>query len=94
MKHLHEVMIPKFYTQWREVAVCLGYSQDTIDMMDKDSANEYPMQCCEDLLRDWLCTDDSVNPHNWETLINNLKQVQQMIVPAQQIEKHLSQLIR
>lgn len=49
------------------------YSQEAIEEIDKNSTKEYPMQCCEDLLRDWLCSDDSVNPHSWEALINSLK---------------------
>ena len=94
MKHLHELVIPKIYAHWKEVAVCLCYSQETIEIMDKNSTSEYPMQCCEDMLRDWLCSDDSVNPHSWETLINTLKQIQQLTTLAEQIEENVEELIR
>ena len=94
MKHLHELVIPKLYTQWKEVARSLCYSQDTIEKMDKNSMKEYPMQCCEDLFRDWLCSDDSVNTHSWEALISNLKEVQQLIILAGEIENDVKSLIR
>ena len=92
MKHFHELVIPMIYPQWKEVAKCLCYSQEAIEEMDKSSVEEYPMQCCEDLLRDWLCSDDSVNPHSWEAFINCLKQVQQLTRSAQQIEWMLRNL--
>ena len=91
MKNLHELVIPKIYSHWKEVASCLSYS---LEAMDKNSTSEYPMQCCEDLLRDWLCTDDSVHPRSWEALINSLKQVQQLNAIAEQIEKDVKELIR
>ena len=94
MKHLHELVIPKLYTQWKEVARSLCYSQDTIEKIDKDSMKEYPMQCCEDLFRDWLCSDDSVNTYSWEALINNVKEVQQLIILAEEIENDVKSLIR
>ena len=94
MKNLHELVVPKIFTQWKEVARSLCYSQEEIEKMDEDSLKEYPMQCCEDLFRDWLCSDDSVNPHSWEVLINSLKQVQQLMKSAKQIEKDVQSLIR
>ena len=94
MKNLHELVIPKIFTQWKEVARSLCYSQEAIEKMDKDSLKEYPMQCCEDLFRDWLCSDDSINPHSWEDLINSLKQVQQLVKSAKKIEKDVQRLIR
>ena len=94
MKHFHELVIPLIYTQWKEVARCLCYSQETIEGIDKHSTKEYPMQCCEDLLRHWLCSDDSVNPHSWEALINSLKQVQELMRSAKQIEMDVKELIR
>ena len=94
MKNLHELVIPKIFTQWKEVARSLCYSQEAIEKMDKDSLKEYPMQCCEDLFRDWLCSDDSINQHSWEDLINSLKQVQQLMKSAKKIEKDVQRLIR
>ena len=94
MKHLHELVIPKIYSQWKEIAISLCYSQEAIEKMDKDSMKEYPMQCCEDLFRDWLCSDDSVIPCNWETLINSLRQVQHLMTSVKEIEKDVERLIR
>ena len=94
MKHLHELVIPKIHTHWKKVAACLSYSQDTIQIMDEKWESINTTQCCEDLLRDWLCTDDSVHPHSWETLITILKEVKQLNKTAKQIEKDLEKLIR
>ena len=95
MKHAHELVIPRIYTHWKDVAACLKYSQDTIEMMDEKWKGVNAIQCCEDMLRDWLCTDDSLHPScSWETLIGVLKQVNQLISPAKQIEKDVEKLIR
>ena len=94
MKNLHELVIPKIFTEWKEVARSLCYSQEAIEKMDKDSLKVYPMQCCEDLFRDWLCSDDSMSPRSWKVLINSLKQVQQLMKSAKQIEKDVQSIIR
>ena len=91
MKHLHQLVIPKVYEHWKEVVVCLGYSQQTLDDIQKSKNHR---NVFENLLRDWLCTDDSEHPHNWETLINSLMEVDQLITPAKQIKKEVEELIR
>ena len=101
MKHIHELVIPKIFAHWKKVAVSLNYSQDIIEMMDDKWKGVNAIQCCEDMLRDWLCatdecaTDESdVVSHSWETLINTLKQIKQLTAPARQIEKDVEKLIR
>ena len=96
MKHLHELVIPKIYTHWKQLAVYLKYAQDKIEMMDKRWKSVNAIQCCEDLLRDWLCTDDSAHPPSWENLITILKEVKhvQLITSGKQIEKDVEKLIR
>ena len=94
MKHLHELVIPKIYLHWREVADCLSESLYIMMMIKKERTSEYPMQACEDLLRDWLCSEDSLHPCSWETLINSLKQVHPLTEVAMQIKKDVEKLIR
>ena len=94
MKHLHELVIPKIHSHWKKVAATFGYSQETIEMMDEKWNGVNAIQCCEDLLRDWLCKEDSSHSRSWEVLINNLKQVQQLIAPVKRIEKDVVKLIR
>ena len=94
MKHIQELVIPKIFGHWKKVAASLGYSQEIIERMDEKWKGVNAIQCCEDLLRDWLCANDDIHLHSWETLINILKQVKQLTVPAKQIEKDIEKLIR
>ena len=96
MKHIHELVIPKIFVHWKKVAASLSYSQDRIEMMDEKWKGVNAIQCCEDMLREWLCaTDESdVDSHSWETLINTLKQIKQLTAPARLIEKDVEKLIR
>ena len=96
MKHMHELVIPKIFAHWKKVAMSLNYSQDIIEMMDDKWKGVNAIQCCEDILRDWLCAIDEpdVDSHSWETLINTLKQIKQLTAPARQIEKDVEKLIR
>ena len=94
MKHIHELVIPKIFVHWKKVAASLSYSQGVIEMMDEKWKGVNAIQCCEDLLRDWLCARDDIHKHSWETLIYTLKQVKQLTAPAKQIEKDVEKLIR
>lgn len=84
-----------------EIADGSSDSTDTTEIIDTRKttdkywmSDDYPMQSCEDMLRDWLCTHNSVNPHTWETLINSIKQVEQLKAPAMEIENDVKKLIR
>ena len=94
MKHLHELVIPKIYTDWEQVVDCLSESLYIMEIIKKDRTCEYPMQCCEDMLRDWLSTEDSLHPCNWKTLIDKLKEIQQLSAAAIQIKSDVEKLIR
>lgn len=94
MKHLHELVIPKIYTQWEKVTAFLSESLYIMEIIKKDRTSEYPMQCCEDMLRDWLCTEDSLHPCSWKTLIDKLKEIQQLSASAIEIKCDVEQLIR
>ena len=94
MKHLHELVIPNIHTHWKQVATCLTYSQYEIKMMDEEWKGVNSIQCCEDLLRDWLCKYYCVHPRSWETLINSVKQVQELSASTKQIERNVEKLIR
>ena len=45
MKHLHELVIPKIYTEWEQVVDCLSESLYIMEIIKKDRTCEYPMQC-------------------------------------------------
>lgn len=96
MKHIHELVIPKIFAHWKKVAASLSYSQGIIEMMDEKWKGVNAIQCCEDMLRDWLANDESddVDSHSWEILINTLKQIKQLTAPARQIEIDVEKLIR
>ena len=87
MKLLHELVIPKIYSQWKIVGTCLNYTQERIQQIEQAESDCY--QCCADLLRDWLRTNGA-HPCSWESLLAALKQSPQLTSATQEIEKGLT----
>jgi len=89
MIDLHELVISRICTDWKIVATCLNYTQEKIKQIDQAETDCY--QCCADLFRDWLSTND---PCSWESLLVVLKQHQRLKAQAWEIENELKQLTK
>jgi len=90
MKHLNSLVIPKVAAQWRVVADYLDYHPSMIQVIDQRWRD--PIQCCQDLFRDWLGTNHGVGPKTWTTLLSTFRQIKQLIAVTEGIEKELSEL--
>ena len=51
-----------------------------------------PIQCCQDLFRDWLGNIFGVSPRDWTTLLSKLKEIRQLRAVTEEIEKELLEL--
>ena len=88
MKQLHDLVIPRVFTNWKIVARCIQYPNEEIHKIEQN--NQDPYHCCADLFRDWISTDHGLHPCSWSTLLTTLKQSQQLIAAAQEIERDLT----
>ena len=91
MRHLNSIVIPKIAADWRVVADHLDYHPSTIKVIDQRWRGD-PIQCCQDLFRNWLGTDHKDGIRNWTTLLSTLKQVRQLRAVTEEIEKELTEL--
>ena len=91
MKHLNTIVIPKIAKNWREVADHLEYEPSMVHVIDQRWRD--PIRCCQDLMRDWLSTDNGVGPKTWNTFLSTLKEIRQLTASVEKIENELSELV-
>ena len=88
MKDLHKAVFPKIAAEWRTVADFLEYDIAAINLI-AETGKEDPMKCCIELFSDWITTDNGLAPKTWSTLLETLKEVDQLSGVAEQIEESL-----
>ena len=90
MKPLVKIVIPQFAMVWEDVAYHLDYDIQTVETIRlKHHGN--PVDCCDELFRDWLSTDHGVNPKSWTTLITRLKEIYDERIDMNRIEEYLDE---
>jgi len=88
MKDLHKTVFPKIAAEWRRVADFLDYDISTIKLLAETGKGD-PMKCCSELFSDWLTTDNGLAPKTWSTLIETVKEIDQLSEVSEHIEKSL-----
>ena len=91
MKHLDTIVIPRIASNWKMVAYHLDYETSMVQMIEQ-KRNKDPMQCCEDLMVDWLDTDYGSKPKTWKTLLSCFRRIRQLSGSVETIENDLSEL--
>ena len=91
MGDLNKIVIPRIEAEWEDVAFALRYKIAAVKSI-KDKNREDPKKCCRGLLQDWLTSDNGISPKTWSTLLNALKQVNELTSATQEIEEELSKL--
>ena len=63
---------------WKDVAYySLCYDVSIVTEIEERCARD-PKQCCSDILKDWLNTKNGISPKTWETLLTQLKEVEEL----------------
>jgi len=91
MKQLHKLVIPKIVSNWQEIAGFLDYTGPTISAIHK-SCNEDDWDCCVEMLRDWLSTENGCAPKVWHTLMERMRLSSRYHPIVNEIEKGLKEL--
>ena len=89
MAVINKIVIPRIKAEWEDVAYALHYKITMVNAI-KTKHNEDPKKCCRDLLIDWLSTDHGVAPKTWSTLIEKLKEVEDLAAATQEIINEFS----
>ena len=74
MADLQRIVIPKIMNKWEQLAEALRYD-DAIIASIKHNQRDNQMQCCRELFKDWLQTNNGakVGRKVWSTLFDTIK---------------------
>ena len=84
MWHIVSIVIPRIKVKWEYVAYSMQYSISAVNAFSKDSE-----ESCLNLFKDWLSTSHGVTPKTWRTLLDRIKDVDDLQAEAQNIEKKI-----
>jgi len=91
MADINHIVVPRIKAEWEDVAYALRYEIATVHAI-KAKHNEDPKKCCQKLFIDWLSTDHGVGPKTWSTLLEKLKEVEELAASMQGIINELQKL--
>ena len=91
MGDINKIVIPKIQAEWEDVAYALHYEIPTVNAI-KAMCNDNPKKCCKELFKDWLSTDHGAAPKTWSTLLDKLKEVEDLAAATNDIMNELRKL--
>ena len=91
MHQLNRIVIPKVSAEWEDIAYALEYEIATVRHI-RNKHKEIPKKCCKELFEDWLATDNGVKPKIWQTLLDKLKEVDELHSITEDISDVLIQM--
>ena len=87
MNELLKIVIPKINAKWKDVAYSMRYKVYEVDAIETGCHDLN--KCCAKLFTDWLTTHHVPTPKTWRTLLDCLKQVNELTAAVEEIEKEL-----
>ena len=93
MDDLNTIVIPRIQAEWKNVAYALRYKIQTVRAIQQ-KCHVDPKRCCEELLEDWLITQNGTSPKTWNTLLGALRKVNDVTSVTREIEEDLRKLLK
>ena len=90
MHDFNTILVPKVAAHWENIAYALDYEISAVDQISSKH-NENPTKCCRELFKDWLVTSNGVKPKIWQTLLDKLKELQDLDAVTEETIKELIQ---
>ena len=87
MADIIKIVIPRIQAEWEDVAYALHYKIATVKAIKANNDNS--KKCCQKLFVDWLSTDHGVGPKTWSTLLEKLKDVEDLAAATNEIKNEL-----
>ena len=91
MGKINSIVVPRIQADWEDVAWALCYEIPTVKTI-KAKCNENPKKCCKELFIDWLSSDHGVGPKTWSTLVEKLKEIEDLAAATNEITNELQKL--
>ena len=91
MHDLNMIVVPKVSAEWEDVAFALRYEISVVRQIS-GKHKEDPKKCCKELFKDWLETSNGVEPKIWQTLLDKLKEIEELHSIAKDIIEKLIQM--
>ena len=88
MKQLLTIVIPRIAAEWYKVAHCLEFTIPSIKIIQQQ-CRDNPKECCYELLKEWISTDQGIAPKNWTTLLSVFEHIKELTGVCNQIKKDL-----
>ena len=91
MCDLNKIVVSKVSPKWEDIAYELGYEIPKVDEISTKH-KEDTKKCCKELFKDWLTTSNGVEPKIWQTLLDKLKEIEELHEITKDITKKLIQM--
>ena len=91
MHDLNTIVVPKVSAQWEDIAFALQYDIPTVEKISVKCKDD-PTKCCKELFKNWLTTDNGAKPKIWQTLMDKLKEIEDLTSVTEDIMKKLIQM--
>ena len=91
MHDLNRIVVPRVSAEWEDVAYALQYDIPTVEKISVKH-KENPTKCCKELFKNWLATDKGAKPKIWQTLLDKLKEIEELYGVTEDIIKILIQM--
>ena len=88
MADINNIVISRIKAEWEDFAYALHYKINTVKAIKKKH-REDPKKCCRALFEDWLLTDHGDGPKTWQTILDKLKEVEELFAARQEIMQEL-----
>ena len=89
MYELIEIVIPKIKAEWETLAYSMRYQPSDVKGFRGDSQDF--QQCCKELFINWITTDHGPKPKTYQTLLNHIKKIENLLAVSESIKKELIQ---
>ena len=91
MKHINKFVVDKIAPDWKKMADSLEFEIHSIRSIEQ-SYPKSTSDCCDNLIRNWLSTDQGLKPKTWQTLINALKDIKSLTAATKEIEDDIQRI--
>ena len=87
MHELTEIVVPNVKANWDSLAFCMRYNPREVEAFRKDSQDL--KECCMKLFTNWLETAHGPTPKTYQTLLNHIKEIEDLSAASEEIERKL-----
>ena len=89
MWELTKIVVPNVKAEWVNLAYCMRYKPREVKAFRKDSKDLD--ECCMKLFSDWLETGRGPVPKTYQTLLDHIKEIDDLAAASEEIERELIQ---